>query len=454
MRFDVPALDKELGMEVYLTDGDGIGGRLRESVEDFVVEEIPLGFSSIEEFTSASLSRLPTRYEKYAICLLEKRGIDTIRAASIIAQRLHVNEDEVGYCGLKDAKAISRQLLSIPFRRSLQREYAFPEGIRLQLLGFRYRPLTLGELSGNKFSITARKIGLGGEELVERLESVTKEFREIGGFPGYFGYQRFGSRRPVTHLVGKMLHLGNLEGAVNVLLTSSSQTEVKESREAREQLALEDDYGIAIDYFPNHLTFEKRLLEHLSRHPEDFEGAMKKLPLRLRRLFYDAYQSFLYNKAVSLRLRERKNLSEIQQGDLVASFDERGYVSKITEITAKNLQKTMAKLRKKKVTAVMAVPSQLDGQSSHPISPEVLSVIETEGLTRSKQSSMHGREGSAGMIRPIITQAESFGWIIGEDEVNLGFRKAVFYFRLRRGFYATVFLREFLKPVDPLVTGF
>ncbi len=454
MRSDVPALDKELGMEIYLTDADGIGGRLRDCVEDFVVEEIPLGFSSIEEFTSASLSPLPSRYEKYAICLLEKRGMDTIRASSIIAQRLHIKEEEVEYCGLKDAKAISRQLVSIPFRKPLQREYEFPEGITLQLLGFRYRPLSLGELSGNKFSITARRIGLGGGELVERLESITKEFREIGGFPGYFGYQRFGSRRPVSHLVGKMLHQGNLEEAVNVFLTSSSQTEAKETRAAREQLALENDYENVTDYFPNHLSFEKRLLEHLRRYPEDFEGAMKRLPPRLRRLFYDAYQSVLYNKAVSLRLRERKNLSEIQQGDLVASFDERGYVSKLTEITPKNLQKTMVKLRKKNLTPVIAIPSQLDGQSSHPISPEVVSVIETEGLTRSEQSSMHGRQGSAGMIRPIITQAESFGWIIGEDEVNLGFRKVVFYFRLRRGFYATVFLREFLKPEDPFVAGF
>lgn len=449
MRFDVPALDKELGIETYLTDADGIGGRLRELVEDFVVEEIPLGFSSIEEFTSASLSRLPSKYEKYAICTLEKRGIDTIRAASIIAQRLHFKEEEVGYCGLKDAKAISRQLVSIPFRRPLQREYVFPEGIRLQLLGFRYRPLSLGELSGNQFSITTRMIEHGSEELVARLESVTNEFRKIGGFPGYFGYQRFGSRRPISHLVGRWLHQDNVVRAVDTLL--NFQTEADETREASKQLALEEDYGNAPNGFP---SFEKRLVEHLSRYPDDFEGALKKLPQRLRRLFYDAYQSFLYNKAASLRFRERKTLKEIRQGDLVASFDERGYVSKVSKVTTKNLKKINAELRKKKLTPVIAIPSQLNGRSSHPISPEVVSVIESEGLSRSKQSTMHVREGSTGIVRPIITQAESFGWIIGEDEVNLGFRKAVFYFRLRRSFYATVLLREFLKPMDPLVAGF
>jgi tRNA pseudouridine13 synthase len=454
LRFDVPALDKELGLEVYLTETEGIGGRLRERAEDFVVEEIPLGDSSIEEFTSHSLSRVPSKYEKYAISLLEKRGIDTIHAVSVIAQRLHLDEEEIGYCGLKDAKAISRQLVSIPFRRPMQREYEFPEGIRLQLLGFRYRPLSIGELAGNQFSITVRRIDLESEELVERLDSVTSELHEIGGFPGYFGYQRFGSHRPISHLIGKMFYQNNLEGAVTLLLTRTSQSESEETREARKQLAVEVDYGNAADYFPDHLGFEKKLLVYLEQYPKDFEGAIKKLPARLRKLFYDAYQSYLFNKALSLRLRTRKTLTHVKEGDLVASFDDRGYVKKLTEASDATLTRIENELADQKVIPVLSIPNQLGQQSNHPTSPEVFLVVKSEGFSQQKPSSTGGRKSSPGIVRPIVTQAQGFGWIVGEDEFNLGFRKVVFYFRLRRGFYSTMLLREFLKPGNPIDAGF
>ncbi len=453
MRFDVPALDRELGIEVYLTDTEGIGGSLRSREEDFVVGEIPIGASSIEEFAS-SLSRTPSRYENYTIWLLEKRGIDTLHAASIIAEWLHLKEEEIGYCGLKDAKAISRQLVSIPFRKPFQREYEFPEGIRLQLLGFRFRPLALGELAGNQFSITARKILLEHDELVKHLDDLTGELRKHGGSPGYFGYQRFGSRRPVSHLVGKMLYQDDLQGAVDLILIHYSETESAETRGAREHLAAEGNYMRAAEYFPEHLNIERRMLEHLGRHPKDFEGAMKRLPVRLRRLFYDAYQSFLYNKALSLRLRERKTPGEIQQGDLVASFDERGYVKKLTQVGSKNLAKILGDIQERRVLPVLAIPSQLDGQSSHPISPEVVSIIEEEGLPSRGRSLGKSKDSSAGMIRPVFVEPENLSWIIGEDEGDLGFRKSAFYFRLRRGFYATILLREFLKPEDPLTAGF
>lgn len=454
MRFDVPALDKELGLEAYLTDTEGIGGRLRESAEDFAVEEIPLDYSSIEEFTSHSLSRTPSKYEKYAICLLEKHGIDSMRAVSIVAQRLHLDEEEIGYCGLKDAKAVSRQLVSIPFRRPFQREYEFPEMIRLQLLGFRYRPLTIGELRGNQFSITARRIDLGSDELMERLESVTRELNKIGGFLGYFGYQRFGSRRPISHHVGKMLHQGNLEGGVTLLLTGSSQSESEESREARKQLALEVNYLSAADYFPDYLGFERKLLGYLDRYPKDFAGAIKSLPARLRKLFYDAYQSFVFNKAVSLRLAARKNPAEIAEGDFVASFDERGYVKKLFKVSSHNRPRIERELQERKLCPIISIPNHLGDQSSHPMSPEVVSVIESEGLSHPRSLPVRGKGGSPGIVRPILTQAEGLGWIVGEDELNLGFRKAAFYFRLQRGFYATMLLREFLKPENPIDAGF
>lgn len=453
MRFDVPALDKELGLEVYLTNGAGVGGHLRSREEDFVVDEIPSGFSSIEEFTSSKLSRVPSRYENYAVCLLEKRGIDTLQAVSILAQNLHMREEEIGYGGLKDAKAVTRQLVSIPFRRPLQREYEFPGGIRLQVLGFRYRPLGVGELAGNQFAIATRGIPLENDKLVKHLDEISGELRELGGCPGYFGYQRFGSRRPVSHLVGRLLLQGNVEGAVGTLLTNSSQTESGEARRAREELAASESYGEAVEYFPHHLGVERRMLEHLQKYPKDFEGALKRLPSRLRRLFSDAYQSYLYNKALSRRLHDRKALSDLQNGDLVASYDPKGYVRKLTEVSAQNLASLQKEVDNKSLVPVLAIPAHLDEKSSHPMSTDIASILDEEGLSKAK-SPPKGRDRATGIIRPVLVEVENLGWIIGEDEASLDSRKAVFHFRLRRGFYATILLREFLKPNDPLMAGF
>ncbi len=454
LRFDVPALDRELGLEVYLTNNDAIGGRLRLRNEDFVVEEIPLGYSSIEEFMSSELSRTPSRYENFAICLLEKHGIDTIQAATILAERLHLREEEIGYSGLKDAKAITRQLISIPFRRPLQREYEFPEGIRLQLLGFRYRPLSLGELSGNQFGITTRIIALERDELAQTLDEVSSQIHGLGGFPGYFGYQRFGSRRPISHLVGRMLAQGNIEQAVKILLTNSSQTESSETRAARENLASSENYDEAADYFPHYLGVEKRVLQHLRKHPTDFAGALKKLPMRLNRLFLDAYQSFLYNKALSRWLRERKALKDARQGDLVASFDAKGYVKKLTKVSLKNHSRISAEIDMRRLVPILALPAQLVGKSSHPISREVSSILEDENLAPLESPSKMSKDNSFGIVRPIMVEPENLGWIISEDEISLGSRRAVFHFRLKRGFYATILMREFLKPADPLTAGF
>src|SRR6478672_5929958 len=84
----------------YLTkDFPGIGGVIKQRAEDFFVQEIPL--------------YEPTGDGEHVYCEIQKVGLTTFEAIHRIAAALDVPSRDIGYAGLKDARAISRQVLSI-----------------------------------------------------------------------------------------------------------------------------------------------------------------------------------------------------------------------------------------------------------------------------------------------------------------------------------------------------
>src|SRR5580693_9436627 len=84
----------------YLTtDFPGIGGSIKQRPEDFFVQEIPL--------------YEPSGEGEHVFCEIQKTGLSTFDAIDRIAAALNISTRDIGYAGLKDAKAISRQILSI-----------------------------------------------------------------------------------------------------------------------------------------------------------------------------------------------------------------------------------------------------------------------------------------------------------------------------------------------------
>ena len=84
----------------YLTEAvPGTGGRIRQEPEDFFVEELP--------------AELPSGIGEHLYVWAEKRGIPTLEAARILARALDVPEADIGYAGMKDARAVARQWFSV-----------------------------------------------------------------------------------------------------------------------------------------------------------------------------------------------------------------------------------------------------------------------------------------------------------------------------------------------------
>jgi tRNA pseudouridine13 synthase len=86
----VPRIDKLLGIDVYATETSGIGGVIRQSVDDFTVEEV-LVDGSKAEIEKAGESRVlgaSRSKQRYLLCVLVKRNWDMFIAIKNLAKQL------------------------------------------------------------------------------------------------------------------------------------------------------------------------------------------------------------------------------------------------------------------------------------------------------------------------------------------------------------------------------
>lgn len=168
-----------------------IPGRYKVAPEDFVVEELP--------------AYVPSGAGEHLWLWVEKRGVATMDLVPRLARCLDIHPREVGYAGLKDAKAITRQWLSVPSSceprlgdfdaiQALLREGPLQHAAECEVsLVERTRhtnKLKLGHLRGNRFRIVLR------DSSVERLDDARALLADLAarGVPNGFGEQRFGNR--------------------------------------------------------------------------------------------------------------------------------------------------------------------------------------------------------------------------------------------------------------------
>ncbi len=281
-------LDKFLGLKYYITDCDGIGGVIRVKPEDFYVEELyDLNLSSDGD---------------YLIAVLEKKNYNTVDAIIKISKILGISTKRIFFAGNKDKRAITRQYISIyRYDEKMLRDLRLKD-INIRVIGRSREKISSEKLLGNKFRIRIRYV-----EKIENIEPILKELEEKW-IPNYFGYQRFGIIRPNTHLVGKYIIKGDYKKAVLEYLCKIYPYEKKEAKVARMFLLETLDYKKALELYPEHLQYERIILKHLAKNPRDYVTALRRIPFRVRTLFTEAYQSYLFNKILSKKLEYEENL--------------------------------------------------------------------------------------------------------------------------------------------------
>ncbi len=155
--------------------GPPLAGRLRAVPEDFQVTEI-LGYEADGDGEHAWLD-------------VEKRGANTAWVARELARFAGVPPRAVGYAGLKDRHAVTRQAFSVQMAGRAEPDWsAFPPAeVRILSASRHRRKLKRGALAGNAFRLGVRAV----EGDAARAEAVLAAIA-AQGVPNYFGEQRFG----------------------------------------------------------------------------------------------------------------------------------------------------------------------------------------------------------------------------------------------------------------------
>lgn len=288
---------------VYLTaDLPGIGGRLRVRPEDFLVDEIP--------------SYQPCGQGEHLYLLVEKRNLSTFRVVRILARHFGVRLGDVGYAGLKDKRAITRQVFSVhvPGRRPEDFPMIRHERIGVLWTDLHTNKLRRGHLVGNRFSIRVRGVEpsrvLTARRALERLAKL--------GVPNRIGEQRFGYTGR-NHLVGRAIIIGDWQAAADALLAPAPG--VDDSQAGARAHYARGEYREALDGFSRECRTERTVLGALVRG-QTVERAIRAIDPPEREFFLSAFQSAIFNAVLDQRMLDGA-LGTLVPGDVALKHDNR-----------------------------------------------------------------------------------------------------------------------------------
>ncbi len=302
-----------LNAETYITPQEGIRGEIRNKYEDFYVEEIP--------------ESQPSGSGPNAWIFIEKIGRNTLDVVLDIAREYKLSRKRMGFAGMKDKTAITRQWICVSNMEgeNLQDLEDKLYNVKVLKITQNEKKLRIGQLIGNKFKILIRNTPNPETDAVITQNILSQLCQR--GVPNYYGWQRFGKKRPNTHIVGKFLVQNDVKGAVDSYIGNPYPEEQNHIQNAR-KLYDEGEYLESYQSMPAGMRYEKMMLRELMGEykkkqeldDNSYIKALRSLPKPLSRMFVHAYQSFLFNKAVSERAK--LGIDKYVEGDIIIDNEE------------------------------------------------------------------------------------------------------------------------------------
>lgn len=206
---------------------------IKEKPEDFVVDEvIHLNFNE---------------KGKYLYIRVKKINRNTLDIVDILSRKLKLDKKDIGFAGMKDKRAVTSQVFSIRTEKEIKNDI---NEVEIEILGRGDKPISLGELEGNKFKI-----------------KIDFKPKQIEYAVNYFGEQRFSENNKE---IGKFILTGKFKEAVELIKNKNCD-------------------------------------EYVANHKNDYIGGLKVLERRLLSLYINSYQSFLWNEVVSEYIKRLKH---------------------------------------------------------------------------------------------------------------------------------------------------
>jgi tRNA pseudouridine13 synthase len=284
---------------VYVTgDLPPLGGRIKETPEDFLVEELPL--------------YAPSGEGEHIYLFVEKRGMNAMEMFGLIARHFGVRRSAIGYAGLKDKQAITRQVVSVHTPGKTVDDFPHFQHDRVRILWADQHDnkLRRGHLAGNRFSIKIR----GVEPTAVRTALAAIRKLEEMGVPERFGPQRFGYLAN-NHLIGQAILAHDATAALDLLLGPNPRSPENQAR-ARELYAA-GDLKAARDAFPRSFRTERVALVALA-NGESPEQAIDAIDPDVLGFYISAFQSAVFNAVLDRRIVEG-TFGRLLEGDITVT---------------------------------------------------------------------------------------------------------------------------------------
>jgi tRNA pseudouridine13 synthase len=368
----------------------------------------------------------PSGEGEHVYAEFQKIGMTTFDAIDRIARVLHVHPRDIGYAGMKDARAITRQIFSIPGTTeqavmglkipNLEPLWAARHGNKLRL----------GHLAGNRFAVKVRDVNPTDVVKLQPLIDILR----TRGLPNYFGEQRFG-RRGDNHLLGAAL-LRDDNDTVLRLLLGSPNPDIDDSNSMGARKSFDrGNFEHAMKLFPRNSGMERRILHRLIKTGNP-RTAVRAVDEKLRRLWISALQSELFNQVVARRIA---TIDTLIDGDLAWKHENGACFTVESAATEQPRAATFeisptGPLLGYRMTLPAGAALEIEQQvfADYQLAPEDFRV---EGRLRVK-----------GARRPLRVQPKDIELAAGVDDHG---SHITFAFTLPPGSFATVFLRECMK---------
>lgn len=400
----------------YVTSEPGIGGEFKVRAEDFLVDELPL-YDPVGEGEHIYLG-------------VEKTDVSHVEMLSVLRRRFGVREKAIGFAGMKDKRAVTRQMVSLHKREDLTSLDTGHDRIKI-LWAMRHRNrLRRGHLVGNRFSIRIRNVDpMKVTQVMRTLQTL-----ERIGVPAYFGQQRFGYRLN-NHRLGAALLTEDWDALLGDLLGTSGSS-FPEYQRPRRELFDQGRYDEAMPMWTTADRSERLAIRALCGGQRPKHACFAPGPTTCA-FWLSALQSAIFNRALDQRIAAG-TLNELHEGDLAWKHDGRSvFAVDAAEVASQQLPPRLEKL---------------DISPSGPLWGAKM--IRAAGQTDEMEVAALGE---AGLTIPQITESANspdgrrrpFREVLRHPEIDSGVDEHGGYIRvafdLPRGTYATVVLREIMK---------